>query len=257
MATTPAPNPLLQLSPSQVNRAPSAQWKQIIKHALMDARFSSPAFLEEDMDAQKQTVTVRIALQEQVRTNTGPQWWDVPPIILVPICLPRGGGFSLTLPLKKGDEGLLIFCDTCFDLWWANGQNNSPVAQNTGVVSGSQRQNEIRRHDIHDCGFYPGMWSQPNVLTDWSTDSAQLRRDDGSAYVDVASEIVTVSGSSEVDIEAPAVNVSDGTGTPQALMTDTFYQWWITNIYPFLQSKGYSGVPPPITGSETTVLKGQ
>jgi hypothetical protein len=60
-----------------------------------------------------------------------------------------------------------------------------------------------------------------------------------------------------VDIEAPALNVSDGTGTPQALMTDTFYQWWITNIYPFLQSKGYSGVPPPITGSETTVLKGQ
>src|ERR1700733_5561995 len=139
MATTPAPNPLFQLTPSQVNRAQSEQWRQIVRQSLNDVRCATPAFLTEDMNADTQTVTIQIAIQEQVRTNAGPQWWDVPPIIMVPVVLPRGGGYSITLPLKKGDEGLLVFCDTCFDFWWVNGQNNSPKPAN-GSSSGSQIQ---------------------------------------------------------------------------------------------------------------------
>ena len=143
------------------------------------------------MDATHQTVTVQIAMQERVRFNGQQQWWDVPPIINVPILIPRGGGFSVTLPLKQGDQGMLIFCDTCFDSWWVNGQTAAPPAQNQPPLpgpnpSGSQRQLEVRRHHIHDCGFLPGMWSQNNLLTDYSTTSAQFRSDDTSSIIDVA-----------------------------------------------------------------------
>jgi hypothetical protein len=117
---------------------------------------------------------------------------DIPPIIKVPIILPRGGGYGLTLPLKKGDEGLLIFCDTCFDLWWKNGQTNAPKASNADSPSGTQKQLEVRRHYLHDCGFCPGMWSQPNVLSNYSTTSMQLRSDDGTTIVDIAKTGVTV-----------------------------------------------------------------
>lgn len=192
MSTPPVPNPLLSLSPSQVNRAQSEQWRQAIRQALADTRCASPAFLTEDMDPVTQTATVQIAIQERVRTATGPQWWDVPPIVHVPVLTPRGGGFGVTLPLKKGDEGLLIFCDTCFDNWWTNGQTNSPVAQNTGISSGSQKQNEIRRHYVHDCGFLPCSTSQKNVLVDYATDSLQIRTDDGATFIDVSATGVII-----------------------------------------------------------------
>lgn len=258
MATTPAPSPLLQLTPSQVNWAQTEQWKLLLRQALAETRCATPAFAAEDMDPVSQTVTVQIALQERVRTNTGPAWMDVPPIIMVPIVLPRAGGFGMTLPVVKGTEGLLVFCDTCFDLWWKNGQTFSPpptTPQGT-VASGSQRQNEIRRHHVHDCGFIPGMVSQPNVLPEYSMTSMQLRSDDGTSVVDIANTGVTITSPNKVQITAPSIESLSAGGTPQALITDTFYQWFVSYILPYLVSLGYAGPTTP-TGSETTVLKGQ
>ncbi len=258
-ATTPGPNPLLALTPSQVIDTPSAQWRQIVRQALSEVRCATPAFLTEDMNATEQTVTVQIAIQERVRLVNSPtaQWWDVPPIVHVPIMTPRGGGYAITLPLKKGDEGMLIFCDACIDNWWQNGQTNSPVANNTGASSGSQRQNEVRRHYVHDCGFYPGLWSQQRLLDDYSVGSLQIRTDDGATVIDVSAvDGVAITTPNPVQLTAPSVKANANAGTPQALMNDTFYQWYVTNIQPFLVSKGYAGPAIPV-GSETTVLKGQ
>lgn len=229
------------LTPSQINATELTQWRQMIKQALDDTRCAAPGFLVSDMSS-KQTVTVQIAIQERVRPASGKaQWWDVPPIVNVPVVMPRGGGYSLTLPLKKGDEGLLVFCDACFDNWWWAGQTNAPKADNVKSPSGSQRQLEVRRHYVHDCGFIPGMWNQKNLLENFSTDSLQVRRDDGSAIVDVSDG---------------SVKVLEQGGSAQALMTHDFFQWYVANVQPFLVSKGYAGPPIPVT-SETVILKGQ
>ena len=271
-SSSPGPNPLYALTPGQIIAAQSAQWRELLRGALADTRCACPGFLTEDLNADKQTVTVQLAIQERVRVVLqaakaaaagGPppkvlQWWDVPPIVHVPIMTPRGGGYAVTLPLKKGDEGMVIFCDACIDNWWVNGQTNSPVAANTGASSGSQRQNEVRRHYVHDCGFYPGLWSQKNLLTNYSADSLQIRSDDGTTVIDVSkTDGVTVTTGATIQLTAPAVNANADAGTPQALMTDTFYQWYKTNIQPFLVGKGYVGPAIPLTGCETTVLKGQ
>lgn len=252
------------LSPSQNNYAEPAQWRQIVRQSGEDLRCASPGFLVEDMAA-NQTVTVQIAIQERVRPASGPaQWMDIPPITSVPIIVPRGGGFSTTFPLKKGDQGILIFCDTCFDNWWMNGQTNAPPAVNVSSPSGSQRQFEVRRHHVHDCGFFPGMWSKNNLIPNYSTDSMQLRADDGSAIIDVAAggvtvtvgdSVVTVSNGG-VSVKGAVVTASDG-GLALPLMNDNFYQWFLINIMPFLTTTlHYIGPPPPVD-SETIVLKGQ
>lgn len=229
-----------QLTPDQVNWTQVAQWRAAIKQAVFDLRCASPAFLTEDVNANTQTVTAQIAMQERVRTPQGAQWWDTPPIFLVPLILPRGGGYSLTLPLKKGDEGLLVFCDTCFDLWWQNAQTNSPKASNSKQPSGTQQQLEVRRHHIHDCGFIPGMCSQPNKLSDYSSTAAQLRRDDGSALVEVADGAVTV---------------KQAGGDALPLLNDNFYQWFLNTFMPAVQYKATQPTPPE--EAETTILKGQ
>ena len=232
MATTPAPSPLYQVTPSQVNRVEPAQWTQAVKHALDDARCATPAFLTKDMDAATQTVTVQIAIQERVRTTTGPQWWDMPIIIKVPIVLPRGGGFCLTLPLKQHDEGLLVFCDTCFDFWWHNGRTNAPKAANASSPSGTQKQNEVRRHHFWDCGFIPGMTSQPNKIAAYSTDSMQLRSDSGVTKASVAESSVALA----TPLVTVAQNLQVGNGATGSFTTPTgqvvtVQDGIITNIY--------------------------
>lgn len=268
MSTTPTTPKLPGLTPTQVNGTTLPQWRAAIRQAMADARCASPAFLVENLGSD-QTVTVQIAIQERVRTVTGQQWWDVPPIIKVPILIPRGGGFSMTLPLKTGDQGMLIFCDTCFDNWWQSGQTNAPPAQNwkqlsrpsAASASGSQRQFEVRRHHVHDCGFLPGMYSHNNILSNYSTDSLQIRSDDGNTIIDVAEggvtvtgAAVTVNGSNTVAVRSPAITAANG-GTALPLVNDNFYQWFIDIFMPAVTYKAAQPTPP--TDPETTILKGQ
>lgn len=161
------------LSPAQFNFADTAQWKVAINQALIDLRCSIPAIVQSvDYTNNPPTVTVQVAIKEIVKTATGPVVTTIYPIATVPIILPSAGGFSLTLPIAEGDEGLLIFCDACIDLWWTRG--------------GVQEQLERRRHDISDCGFVPGMRSQMRPgIPNWSQNTAQLRTDDGTAYVEL------------------------------------------------------------------------
>lgn len=253
-------SPTSGLTPSQLIYADADQWMRTLRQFGADLRCAAPAFLTEDMDAD-QTVTAQIAVQEFASLTVGaaPQWVDVPPIFKVPVKWMRGGGFSITHPLKKGDEGFLLFADMCIDYWWQFGQTNAPRAANLPadqLPSGTQTQMERRRHDVTDCVFLPGVWSQPNKLTSFSTSSLQIRSDDGTTVIDLADGVVTITTGTEVDVVSPAVNVKASGGTPLALVNDTFFQWWKLNIFPFLQSKGYAGPGVP-TGSETTVLKGQ
>ena len=166
------------LSPSQLVNSQIAQWKQAIRQALTEARVAIPGILTSDIDPTAQTVSVQIAIQEQVKTQQGAKWMTIAPVDNVPVVLPRGGGWSFTLPLKKGDEGLLVFCDTCFDFWWQNGGVQNTIGNH--------------RHEHWDCGFVPGMWSQPNRLSSYSTTSAQLRSDDGTVVVDLAAAAVSI-----------------------------------------------------------------
>jgi hypothetical protein len=148
----------------------------------------------QSFDAQKQTVTVQVAITERVLDkNNIPQPTKIPVLTDLPICLPRAGGFALTMPIQAGDEGLAVFGDTCIDGWYQLG--------------GVQNQVEIRRHDLSDGFFIPGVWSQPNVIADYSTEAAQLRSIDGNTVIEVGSGEVTIKATN-VTVQAEQVNVT-------------------------------------------------
>jgi Phage protein Gp138 N-terminal domain len=172
----------------------------------------------------------------------------IKPLLDVPIFMMRVPGWSITLPIAEGTECLLIFNDSCIDGWWQSG--------------GVQPQMDRRRHDLSDAMALFGPWSQPNVLTSYSTTSMQIRSDDLTVVVDlkpgqitVTAPTVDVAASTAANITSPAVKILNTGGTPLALMNDTFYQWFASTVMPFLISKGFSGTIP--AGSETTVLEAQ
>lgn len=153
-------------------------------------------------DAVKQTVVVQPAIKDILLLNLVPTPTNLPPLSNVPVLCYRGGGFTITLPLKAGDEGVVIFSDMAIDAWWQSGAAGTPPQP--------QPQVERRRHDLSDGMFYPGGWSQPRVLANYSTTALQVRSDDGQVSVTVeAGEVVATpdGGTTNVTLSAGSATI--------------------------------------------------
>ena len=104
----------------------------------------------------------------------------------VPIVIPHAGGYSITFPINKGDECLVVFSDMCINSWWALG--------------GIQNQEEKRRHDLSDGFAILGVYSQPNKIENYSLDSMQIRNKTGSSYIEFKDN--------EINIVSPSVKIN-------------------------------------------------
>lgn len=164
---------------------------------------------------------------------------DIP---MVKLAVFGANGFNITFPVAVGDEGLLLFQDMCLDAAWQNGG------------SGNQ-QLDKRRHDLSDAIFIPLKWTQPSQLAEYSGDSLQIRSDDGETVIDLIDGQITISAGTKVQIISPAISMGPSGGTPGALMTAAFFNWFETSLYPFLTGLGYAGPAAP-SGSVTTDVKG-
>ena len=107
----------------------------------------------------------------------------LPLLLDCPVHFPAGGGCTLTFPLIKGDECLVVFSSRCIDAWYSSGKV-SP-------------QSEMRMHDLSDGFVIAGFSSLPNVIPNISLTSTQLRTNDGAAYVGVNS------ATHEIDVVTP------------------------------------------------------
>jgi len=159
-----------------------------------DFRCHIPAVVVANLDGnafspQKMTVSVQPTIKEVIRNGAVPTITTLPILDDVPIKIPTGGGWSLTLPIKIGDECELSFQDMAFDMWWQNG----------GVQK--QPDGALFRHDIGDAFAEFGVRSVPNVIPNYSTTSAQLRNDSGLVVIDLATAGITIT--------SPSLNVMD------------------------------------------------
>lgn len=180
----------------EMNPIPERQEAIRQRQASIKLRCHMPGIIE-SYDADQQTVNVRPAIRECLIGEDGSRnWTDIPLLLDVPVCWPRAGGYVLTLPIQPGDECLVCIGDSCIDAWWQN--------------SGVQNQIDIRRHDLSDAFAILGPWSQPRRVSGYSTNSCQLRNEEGSAYVELSGSTINIVGSA-VNITAPNVTVTGRT----------------------------------------------
>lgn len=130
-------------------------------------RVAMPGIIQ-SFDPDAVTCTAQVALRGVV----GDESVELPPLVDVPVIFPRGGGCTLTFPVKAGDECLLIFADRCIDFWWQAG--------------GVQETVSPRQHDLSDAFAIVGPQSQAHKISGISMAAAQLRTDDGAAFIEVA-----------------------------------------------------------------------
>lgn len=112
-----------------------------------------------------------------------------PILVDLPVVFPRGGGVTLTFPIKEGDECLIVFSSRSIDFWWQNG--------------GVQERADGRVLDLSDAFVIPGPQSQVKKISNISTSAAQLRTDDGAAFVEVAAGGAITITSTQITLNGP------------------------------------------------------
>ncbi|MGP2948274.1 phage baseplate assembly protein V [Serratia nevei] len=118
------------------------------------------------------TAMIQPAVKASVRQSDGSLSSVALPLLVdVPVVFPRGGGVTLTFPVAAGDECLVVFADRCIDYWWQNGGVQEPLDQ--------------RQHHLADAFALVGPQSQAQKISGISTSAAQLRTDDGAAFIEL------------------------------------------------------------------------
>lgn len=155
----------------------------------------------QSFDPVKKTCQVQPSVQAQVQNiDQTFSWVSLPLLLDCPVQFPSGGGCTLTFPLAKGDECLVVFGSRCIDLWWQNG--------------GIKPQAQLRMHDLSDGFVIPGVSSVPNVQPAISTSAAELRSNDGTVKIALnpTTKAVTVNTPGSVSATAGADITATATG---------------------------------------------
>jgi hypothetical protein len=179
-------------------------------------RVAIPGVIE-SFDPVTQTCVVKPALQDLLRVNNLLQWSDIYPCLDVPVVMPRAGGFAITLPVIKGDEVLLVFLDNCMDAWWQSGCTQDAA----GNYVGQYLLDPYRRHDLSDAVAIIGMWSQPNVLPNYSPDTLQIRDKTGRTVIDIANGVITLTANTNVTVNSTGGTCAVNADNVQINATDT------------------------------------
>lgn len=167
--------------------------KQGIEARLKDLHTSIPGIVE-SFDAEKQLATIQPAVKRVFIIQNGdteiltPS--DLPILINVPVIFPRGGGFSLTFPVKKGDECLLTFCERSIDNWHETGKVKIPGAK--------------RFHSLSDATCFVGLSSLTNKIPDYDDTNTQLKSDDGKVEITLLTDgTISIKAETKVTVDAP------------------------------------------------------
>jgi len=201
--------------------------QQGVRNALKDLHTAMPGIID-TFDPVTQTCTVQPAIK---RIFVGGEAVALPVLINVPVSFPSAGGLSITLPVKQGDECLIIFSERSIDNWLQFGELKIP--------------NDRRFHDLSDGIVIMGLKSNPNVLTDYDPENLVIRNVandvkvtigadnniaidtpgniamNAATQVDIVSPIVNINAETKVDIVSPIVNVDGDLAVTGAVTADT------------------------------------
>ncbi|EOV7029588.1 Gp138 family membrane-puncturing spike protein [Yersinia enterocolitica] len=154
-------------------------------------RVSMPGIIQ-SFDADSVTCDIQIG----IKGESGGESTNLSVLTNVPVVFPRGGGVTMTFPIKAGDECLLIFGDRCIDFWHQSGDIQETVDE--------------REHDLSDAFAIIGPQSQAKKISGISTSAAQFRSDDGSTYfeIDPTTKKIKIVAPGGLDVVTPKAEFS-------------------------------------------------
>ncbi|MDB6367846.1 phage baseplate assembly protein V [Photorhabdus bodei] len=192
---------------------------------------SLPCIIQ-SFNADAVTITAQPAIRWKIRQKDGElESVSLPLLVDVPVIFPRGGGVTLTFPIRAGDECLVVFADRCIDYWWQSGGVQEPV--------------DPRQHNLSDGFALIGPQSQQQKIANISTHTAQLRSDDGAAYIELDPS------SHNVTIITPAKLIATANGGTEITSPDIILNGNVTINGNLSQGMGVGGGTATLQGPVT------
>lgn len=198
---------------------------------------SLPAIVTK-FNAERQTINCIPSIKELIYLNGSVSFKQFPELQEVPIEVPRAGNFAITLPITVGQECRVTFQDLCLDGWWSRG--------------GIQSWNDLRRHDLSDAIATFSPWSQPNVISDYSTSNLEIRSLDNQTKISLSDDSITISKGENSSILINSSEIHLQMGANELIINSSGIELTTTNLTingnPYMLHS-HSGVMP---GSGTT-----
>ena len=133
-------------------------------------------------DPEKGTVECQPAIREKIiNQNEENEYRNLPLLLNVPVVFPSNSEYSVTFPLEKGDECLVLFSDLSIDNFWEKGNVQNPI--------------EDRRHDLSDGIAIPCNMS---LTKERRTGNGLLLSSSGSSILISGSEITFSKGTRSI-----------------------------------------------------------
>ncbi len=179
-------------------------------------------------NAQTITAVVQPALQgfaEQIDGTRAPL--TIAPIHDVPVHFPGGGGFTLSFPVKAGDECWISFSERSIDNWHQ--------------VGGVQTPSDWRMHDINDAVAHVGLRSQAKLPPGGvSATTTQLRSDDGTVVIELDTDTIKLTAANvEVGESGGKFGVMGAAPIARGTITGSYGGIIaLKNLLQFLQQRG-------------------
>lgn len=126
-------------------------FQQLKTETFKDLRVCLPGTIS-GVDAATGTVSVNPGVMQNIAQQGFPKGMDFkyPTLTMCPVFTLQGGGVGAVMPVKIGDECLIVFSDRCIEAWYRTGQAN-PLPS-------------LRMHDIADGFVLVGLNSAQNKL---------------------------------------------------------------------------------------------
>ena len=170
-------------------------------------RCALPGIIQ-SFNAATQIATVQPAIKMKVNLGEEVKQLDLPVVENVPVVLPfaQTAGLLLTLPIKPGDECLLIFADRAIDNFTQHG-GTQPT-----VTTASEDTPTPRSHSLSDAICIPGIISNPQAVPQYNEEHIELRDRERKQYISLGPDGITITDSQarwnmkdgKVTLDAPA-----------------------------------------------------
>lgn len=183
--------------------------ESVIERMIAQACCCLPGIVEDFNPGPPPIAKVVPAIKRKVIGENKPRYIKMPVILNVPVVVPfsQSAGLLMTLPVKKGDEGLIVFSDRMIDEFVEKGGFQSPEC-----CGPENETTEPRAHSLTDAIFIPGIISKPQGkdIVDWKLDAIEIRNRDRSAFISLGTNgAIRMKSPVGVFFDAPTVNATN------------------------------------------------
>ncbi|QQP86950.1 Gp138 family membrane-puncturing spike protein [Entomomonas asaccharolytica] len=146
------------------NPSANSQMASATDEALLKVNTIMPARIIE-FDDKSQLAKVQPLIDRVMKDGTTQPY---PVLASVPVEFPSGGGFTLTFPIKAGDDCELSINQRCIDGYLETGEQRPPE--------------EYRIFHLSDAVARVGIRPKTRPIENFATDGVELRNEAGTAY---------------------------------------------------------------------------